>query len=62
MTNKYMYFIANWKMFGSLKTIKSINKVVSLTKKLKKNKIRVIYCPPTNLIFPLVKKLKLSSI
>ena len=57
-----MYFIANWKMFGSLKTIKSINKVVSLTKKLKKNKIRVIYCPPTNLIFPLVKKLKLSSI
>jgi len=25
MTNKYMYFIANWKMFGGLGTLNSVN-------------------------------------
>ena len=29
MTNKYMYFIANWKMFGGLNSLKSLNKVGS---------------------------------
>ena len=26
MTNDYKYFVANWKMFGDIKTLNSINK------------------------------------
>ena len=62
MTNKYIYFIANWKMFGSLRTLNSIKKVVSFTKKFKKYKFKLIYCPPATLICPLSQKLKFSSI
>ena len=38
MTNKYMYFIANWKMFGSLNSLNSLHKVVKFFKGFKKNK------------------------
>ena len=40
MTNKYMYFIANWKMFGDLKTINSLDKVIKFSKSHKKNKFK----------------------
>ncbi len=62
MTNKYMYFIANWKMFGALKTLNSLKKVISYSNNNKKNKLNIIYCPPTTLIRPLFKKLIKSSI
>ena len=62
MTNKYMYFIANWKMFGNLKTLNSLNKVVTFVKKFRKNKFKLIYCPPTTLVYPISKKLGLSTI
>ena len=62
MTNKYMYFVANWKMFGNLRTLSSINKVITFSKKFKNNKFKLIYCPPSTLIFPLAKKLKFTSI
>ncbi len=62
MTNKYIYFIANWKMFGDLKTLNSLNKVISFVKKFKKNKIKLIYCPPNTLLNPLNYKLKSTSI
>ena len=41
MTNKYMYFIANWKMFGGLNTLNSLHNVEKFLKryKLKYNKI-----------------------
>ncbi len=39
MTNKLRYFIANWKMFGDLKSLKSIDKVIKFTKLNKKKKI-----------------------
>ena len=59
MTNKYMYFIANWKMFGDLNSLKSINKVSIFLKSFKfKNFLQVIYCPPNTLIHPLSKLLK----
>ena len=32
MTNKYMYFVANWKMFGDTKSLKSLNKVIKFSK------------------------------
>ena len=59
MTNKYMYFIANWKMFGGLNTLNSLHKVESFFKKFKKNKfIKIVYCPPSTLIRPMSKKLQ----
>ena len=63
MTNKYMYFIANWKMFGSLSTLNSLNRVKIFLKNFKKNKFtKIIYCPPNTLIFPMKEKLKNSRI
>ena len=63
MTNKYMYFIANWKMFGGLNSLNSIHKVVKFFKTFKKNKfIKIVYCPPSTLIRPMSKKLKKTSI
>ena len=63
MTNKYMYFIANWKMFGGLNSLNSIHKVVKFFKTFKKNKfIKIIYCPPSTLIRPMSKKLKTTRI
>ena len=39
MTNKYTYFIANWKMFGNLRSLNQLDKVISFAKKYKKNNI-----------------------
>ncbi len=58
-----MYFIANWKMFGGLKTINSLHKVVRFLNGFRKKKIvKVIYCPPNTLIRPMSKKLKKTQI
>ena len=63
MTNKYMYFIANWKMFGGLSTLNSLNKVIKFLKIFKKsNKTKIIYCPPNTLIIPMSKKVMNSKI
>ena len=46
MTNKYMYFIANWKMYGSLSSLNSLNKVIKFSKSKKINKFKTnILCP-----------------
>jgi triosephosphate isomerase (TIM) len=50
MTNKYMYFIANWKMYGDLKSLKTLDKVIKFSKSNQINKGRLIYCPPFTLI------------
>ena len=57
-----MYFIANWKMFGNLRTLNSLDKVITFVKKFKKKNFKLVYCPPATLIYPLVTKLKSSSI
>ena len=63
MTNKYMIFIANWKMFGGLNSLNSLHKVIKFFKSFKKNKfLKIIYCPPSTLIRPMSKKLKNSRI
>jgi len=62
MTNKYMYFIANWKMFGDLRTINSLDSVIKFSKKSKNTKFRIIYCPPNTLIRPLSKRLKKTNL
>ena len=58
-----MYFIANWKMFGGLSTLNSLNKVIKFLKIFKKsNKTKIIYCPPSTLINPMSKKVMNSKI
>ena len=41
MTNKYMYFIANWKMFGDLRTLNSLDSVIKFSNSSKKNKFKI---------------------
>ena len=62
MTNKYIYFIANWKMFGDLRTLNSLDKVIKFQKLNKQKKFKIIYCPPSTLIRPISKRLKKSKI
>jgi len=58
MTNKYMYFVANWKMYGSLSSLNSLNKVIKFSKSKEINKGRLIYCPPFTLISSFSKMFK----
>jgi triosephosphate isomerase len=62
MTNKYMYFIANWKMFGDLRTLNSLDNVIDFSKNNKNSKFRIVYCPPNTLIRPLSKRLKKTNL
>jgi triosephosphate isomerase (TIM) len=56
MTNKYMYFIANWKMYGNLSSLKTLDKVIKFSKSKEFKKGRLIYCPPYTLIYSFSKK------
>ena len=56
MTNKIMYFVANWKMFGNYKSINTLNRVIKFSKSKAINKGRLIYCPPYTLISSFRKK------
>ena len=62
MTNKYKYFVANWKMFGDIKTLNSLNKVAKFSKSRKFKKSKIIYCPPYTLLSSFVQKLKKTKI
>jgi len=57
-----MYFIANWKMFGSTNSINTINKVISLTKLSKFRNTKIVYCPPYTILEKFVKKTKKTKI
>ena len=61
MTNKIL-FIANWKMFGDLKSIKSIKSVINISKKKRYRKAKIIYCPPFTLLNNFAIKTKKSTI
>ena len=56
MTNKYMYFIANWKMYGNTKSLNTLDKVIKFSKSKEIKKGRLIYCPPNTLISSFFKK------
>ncbi len=62
MTNNNIYFIANWKMFGSNSSIKNINKLISLSKSKKFKNVKIIYCPPYTIINKFYHKTKNSRI
>ena len=58
-----MYFIANWKMFGSIKSLNSLDKVIRFYKYFnKKRLVKIIYCPPNILINLMSKKFKNSGL
>ena len=61
MTNN-MLFIANWKMFGDLKSANSIKKVINLSKKQKYQNAQIVYCPPYTLLDKFLKLTKNSKI
>ncbi len=61
MTNNNIYFIANWKMFGSVKLVNSLNNVISYSKK-NKQKAKIVYCPPYTLLKSFIDKTKNSNI
>tara|TARA_B100001175_G_C19263246_1_gene520484 strand:+ start:19 stop:759 length:741 start_codon:yes stop_codon:yes gene_type:complete len=56
MTNKYMYFVANWKMYGKLSSLNTLDKVIKFSKSKEIKKGRLIYCPPYTLISAFSKK------
>ena len=62
MTNKYKYFIGNWKMYGDSSSIKIINLVNNYINKIKIKKIKVIFCIPNTLINHFSNKFKKSNI
>ena len=53
-----MYFVANWKMYGSLSSLNTLNKVIKFSKSKQINKGRLIYCPPYTLINSFSKMFK----
>jgi len=53
-----MYFIANWKMYGNLSSLNTLNKVIKFSKSKEINKGRLVYCPPYTLISSFSKKFK----
>ena len=62
MTNKYMYFIANWKMYGGSKSLNTLNKIIKFSKLDRNNKFKLIYCPPYTLLSAFASKLKKTKI
>ena len=61
MTNKIL-FIANWKMFGDLNSVKSIESVINLSKKKNYKNAKIIYCPPYTLLNNFVIKTRKTSL
>ena len=57
-----MYFVANWKMYGSLSSLNTLNKVIKFSKSKEINKGRLIYCPPYTLISSFSEKFKSCQI
>ena len=53
-----MYFVANWKMYGNLSSLNTLNRVIKFSKSKEIIKGRLIYCPPYTLISSFSKKFK----
>ena len=61
MTNN-IYFIANWKMYGSKSSLNSLNNLIHLSKLKKYNKAKIIYFPPFTLIDNFINKFRNTKI
>ncbi len=49
-------------MFGDLRTLNTLDKVIKFSKTNKKNKFQIIYCPPNTLIRPMSRRFKKTNI
>ena len=60
MTNKLIYFIGNWKMYGDLSSLKIINQIHGFCARFKRRNIKnkIILCVPNTLIHFFTIKLK----
>ena len=60
MTNKFKYFIGNWKMFGDFSSLKIIYRIHQFSAKFSKvyKKNRIVLCVPSTLIYYFTKKIK----
>ena len=61
MTNN-IYFIANWKMYGGISSLNSLNKLINLCKLRKYRNAKIIYFPPFTLIQSFISKFKNTKI
>ena len=61
MTNKNKYFVANWKMNGTNKSVNLHKKIVKFSKKKNFNS-NIVYCPPITLVRSFQKIFKKSKI
>jgi len=61
MTNN-IYFIANWKMYGSTSSLNTLNRLINLSKLKKYNKAKIIYFPPFTLIKDFIKKFSKTKV
>ena len=61
MTNN-IYFIANWKMYGSTSSLNSLNKLINLSKFKKYRNAKIIYFPPFTLVQSFINKFKNTKI
>ena len=61
MTNN-IYFIANWKMYGSSSSLNSLNKLINLSKLRKYKNAKIIYFPPFTIIQNFINKFKNTKI
>ena len=53
-----MYFVANWKMYGNLSSLNTLDQVIKFSKSKEIKGGRLIYCPPYTLISSFSKKFK----
>ena len=53
-----MYFVANWKMYGNLSSLNTLDKVIKFSKSKEIKGGRLIYCPPYTLISSFSKKFR----
>lgn len=53
-----MYFVANWKMYGNLSSLNTLDKVIKFSKSKEIKRGRLIYCPPNTLISSFSKKFR----
>ena len=49
-------------MFGDLRTLNSLDSVIKFSNSIKKNKFKIVYCPPNTLIRPLSKRFKKTKL
>ena len=62
MTNNKIYFIANWKMYGTLKSVQSLKNVIKLKRKRIYKKAKIVYCPPYTLLGEFSKSIRNTDI